>query len=214
MMKRVKMLGAFSSILILMSFVIPLCQATIIRDFEKCLWVGDEELFRFKMRVVIETESDGTWRNDTEYDIWFVFTLMSINRTEVNYIEFNQTEVTGVVSVGECSQSYPPRVGYPGDTCIFTLLYCKVMYAPQRLDLRPSFWYYVYRKDGVFEGKWFATEPIYIDVVTKDISSQIGFLETELNAIRNLMYVLILTVIVLIATTAYSVLRKPRVKPV
>lgn len=88
MMKWTKMLGV-SALLILIAFIIPSYQATIEKEYEeywhrKVWWVEETKFFAFKVKVIVETEIDDTWRDNTEYKVHLLVTSTYINKEDVN----------------------------------------------------------------------------------------------------------------------------------
>ena len=226
MMRLIKVLGVSFLILILASFIVPPCQAIIEKDFGEFheIWFGDE-LFAFKVKVVIETEKDGTWRNNTEYEVFIITSLTYINRTEISYVTFNETGISDSVEI-TYEPPYYQHLTYAGDR-IEIVHRVKSPNAtalpflhpsPNRLDLEPHFLYHFQCKSSELDGwismEWSPKEPMYIDVTTSDIPteiiSHIDSLESQLIIIRNLMYVLILTTIILVALTGYLAVRKTK----
>jgi hypothetical protein len=227
MMRFITALGISCIILILASFIIPSCQATIEKEYEEYwyteFWEGNEiKFFAFKVKVIIETETDGAWRNNTEYEVNLLVTLIYINREYVNYVVVNETRFDYGVEIVYGNPNRSSTLSYVGDSANY-LFHVKRTYAytkEYRFDLNPSFLFYGVKYEPPHPPatsliRWDSPEPLYIDVTTTDfqteIISYIDLLEAQLNIIRNLMYILVVTTIILIAITTYLAIKKTKV---
>jgi len=181
---------------------------------------GNDLLFSFEVKVIIETERDGTWRisqptKNYSYMITFAIMLTYINasrfpnpETTPFLVKFNSPSV-GFFNISSklgFEESWGSREsvwGFSG--VVYTDLGVRVTtpYTERILGLRPSCNYKQYY--GGFEGPVLSTSgfwargPIYIDV-TEDTQTKII---TELENIRNLLIILIMIAIALIAITIY-----------
>ena len=228
MMRFITALGISCIILILASFIIPSCQASIEKEYEEYwyteFWEGKEiKFFAFKVKVIIETEIDGTWRNNTEYEVNLLVTLIYINREYVNYVVVNETRFNYWVEIVYGDPNRSSTLSYVGDSANY-LFRIKRTYAytkEYRFDLNPSFLFYGVKYEPPSPAatsliRWDSPEPLYIDVTTTDFQTEVihhmNLLEAQLNTIRNLIYVLILTTIILIATTGYLAVKKHKIE--
>jgi hypothetical protein len=230
-MKWTKIFEISSSLVILIAFMIPSCQATIEKEYEEYwyreIWWGKEtKFFAFKVKAIVETERDGTWRNNTEYEVHLLVTLTYINYENVTYIVVNETTFNPWVEIVFGDTDRPWTLSYVGQSTGYLFFVKSPMpYASNeyRFDLNPVFHFYGVKYESpsplatsIFE--WNSPEPLYIDVTAQfdfqtEIISYIDLLEAQLNIIRNLMYILVATTIILIATTVYFAIRKPKIKP-
>lgn len=215
-MKRIKILGVFVLLAVIAS-IIPLCQATIEKEytFEVKHLLHNDVVYVFKVKLVIETEENGAWIKGKDYTITFTLTVDFINFTYLDALNFSDWYIyrPGEVDVlkyhdigykafgeGESTLSYPRTVAkfeaYPkheGRIAIFPGMFIKA------INPKPV--------DGSFTGtigNWKAEEPLYIDITTKLVTTQI-------DEIKNLIYVLISTIIILIAVTCYLTIKKTKV---
>jgi hypothetical protein len=214
-----------SSFLISSSFQIPMCKAsTHVFDYDQDVYdeFGNDLLFSFEIKIIIETERDGTWRisqptKNYSYMIKFAIMLTYINTSRFPNPDTHPT--TFLVEFGRPDVGFAnisPKRGFeePWGSrssvwglrgVAYTDLGVRVTtpYTEGKLALTPSCNYKQYY--GGFEGPVLSTDglwvrgPIYIDV-TEDTQKKII---TELENIRNLLIILITTTIALIAITIY-----------
>lgn len=203
MMRKVNVLRISLLILILFSFPIFPCKATIEKDFGENVYRSwGIEWFSFTPKIVIETEKDGTWRTNTTYRIYIAISLTYINNSFVSYIRFNETMITTNVDIEY--KSTPYGYLYEVGDIVEVNYWVKSPNVATRIDLKPAFscWYHdIYGETP--RDTWLTQEPLYVDVTATDISTQIDSLENQLNTIRNLMYVITIATIFLCVTTIY-----------
>lgn len=196
------------------------------------------EVFRYKAYISIETELDGSWENNTQYNVEVYFKLLW----------YNESFCPHGIKI-ECAPWF--YIYRDGDG---VLQYVNLTREPQPFTITDYYEHYVWRFEiqtssfpskitaqidsgiefSVFNGSstfrnldWgaiylyghFKAPSTYIICKQSEISIQnelqnlqrdVNSLEVELNNIRNSMYVLILTTIILIATTVYSAIRKTK----
>jgi len=228
-MKKIVLL-AFVLLFFSSSTLIPISRATnIVTDGEQVVYLENRILCEFKVKTIVETEEEETWRishseGENMYDIVFVITVTYIcpelveegqlyPQLRVHFHSprsgsqvLDEEVVTNSSWFDSEFQSIPNRLFVNAGSRYAT-----------RIRLEPYFEYNVYHynlsKVHLAGGYW-RGEPIYIDVTQtiKDVQTEIDSLRTELNTIRNLMYAFITTTIIFIATTAYLAIRKPKVK--
>lgn len=88
--RRIKILAALLSLsIILSSFLTQRAYGTIEKEYEyyEATTLG-ELLYRFRLKVVIETERDGTWKPGTEYHVNFIIILDYINSDKIKSLTF------------------------------------------------------------------------------------------------------------------------------
>jgi hypothetical protein len=233
-MKMLKILFStiilLSSFLISSSFQIPICKASMhVFDYDQDVYdkFGNDLLFSFEIKIIIETERDGTWRisqptKNYSYMIEFAIMLTYINTsrfpnpdTHPFLVEFDSPSV-GFANISPkygFEESWGSRESVWGLRGVaYTHLGVRVTtpYTERGLRLNPRCNYKQYY--GGLEGPVLSTDglwvrgPIYIDV-TEDTQTKII---TELENIRNLLIILIMTTIALIAITIYRI-RKLRI---
>lgn len=207
-MKRIKILGVFVLLAVIAS-IIPLCQATIEKEYtcEVKHLLHNDVVYAFKVKLVIETEENGVWIKGKDYTITFTLIVDFINFTYLDALNFSGWNIYHPHEVdvlkyhdigykafgeGESTLSYPRTVAkfeaYPkheGRIAIFPVMHIEV------INSTPF-------------GYWEAEEPLYIDITTKLVTTQI-------DEIKNLIYVLISTIIILIAVTCYLTIKKTKV---
>jgi hypothetical protein len=87
--RRIKFLAVLLSLsIILSSFLIQRAYGTITTEYEQSEFDAfGRVLFRFKLKVVIETEPDGTWIRNKLYRVDFIISLNFVNESRVKYGE-------------------------------------------------------------------------------------------------------------------------------
>jgi hypothetical protein len=89
--RKIKVLVAMLSLLlILSSFLTQRAYGAIEKEYEysEVIPIGGELLYRFRLKVVIETERDGTWKPGTEYHVNFIIVLDYINSDRIKSLTF------------------------------------------------------------------------------------------------------------------------------
>lgn len=215
-MNRKKMLGV-SALLIFIASMIPSCQATIEKDFGEFhkVW-GNNTLFTFNVKMCIQTEKDGTWRFNKTYRIYVIVCLTYVNWSIYDWkhpfsLYINNTEFTLFVDVKYRQEGF----GLYDLSNKIEMLYdvSNSFYPPYSMDLEPHFEYsypYPYTGERVTL-EWLPKEPVYVDISAdsqSEVISKMDSIENQLNMIRNLMYILVATTIILIATTGYLAVKK------
>jgi hypothetical protein len=215
--------------------MIPSCQATIEKEFvEVHRFMYEEEVFVLKVKAIIETEIDGTWRRDVPYVITLLCYL-TYKRQDVSSVEIYDAMVD-FPALNEIVDIYYEWEEYLGEKISLSRLYepwyISIIIKPKvtgRFWLRFDFRYSAY---SIYGGKiisdelWSSKrEPVYINVITTDlqtevkneiddlqanISNRLNSLEAQLITIRNLMYVLTLTTIILTVITGYLTIKKSK----
>ena len=216
-MRFITALGTSCIILIFASLIIPSCQATIEEEFEEfhSYWF-DREIFTLKAKIIIETEKDGTCRVDTPYKIYLLITLTYVDHEIVDYV--NITKVTFQLVDVEHDPNLPAILSDAGTTWVFfyVVKFLKYEYEEYRFDLNPQIHFDAILKAPAvsFADDWDFKEPVFIDVATDfqtEVIRHMDSLEAQLNTIRNILYVFILTTIILIAITTYLAIKKTKV---
>jgi len=177
--RKTKVLAALLSLSILLSsFLIQRAYGTITTEYEKSEFDAfGRVLFRFKLKVVIETEPDGTWIRNKLYRVDFIISLNFVNESRVKYGEvifYDPGLINLKYPIGMRPNYISLRQDHEG-AFIFRNSY---EYAT-RLDTYPSihFNFTEIRPKGEFLGCWGEyfhsdsycayigeNEPIYIDV--------------------------------------------------
>jgi len=67
--------------LLLIASIIPSVNATIEKEYEEEMYQDGSKHFAFKVRLVIETEEDGTWKTDSSYQLDFILVVTYFNNT-------------------------------------------------------------------------------------------------------------------------------------
>jgi hypothetical protein len=216
-MMNKKMLGVFFFLIFIVFMISPCYAGTVEKDYGEFVHYG---MFTFNVKAIVETEKDGTWRPNTTYHIYFRITLTGVNVSDPRKFDiyFNETELKGswieILEEPDLSWSFLNWYSRRTETLVFkvkthpTLIYREQLYF--------SFCYYYdnpYTEEiDYVEFPWFSTkEPLYIDVTPSSesfLESQADSIKTELNIIKNLMYTLVATTIILIVTTVYFAKRR------
>jgi len=195
------------------------------------------ELFRCKIHLSIETENDGSWRNNTEYRgyvrivlDWYDTSLFPsgvsllihcpimaaygdyLNQTPTYPYQVNQTLSSyfwGHTSFDFKFKTEELSHGIP---------------VQQRID--PEMSYHVYNGSTLSDltslgSQDWVLPPFWITIMQdsqqlrqlqEQLQGDSSNLQIQLDSLRNLMYVIILTTTVLVATTVYIAVRKPKIK--
>jgi len=221
-----KVVGISFLILILDSFTIPSCQATIEKEYiEQCEFSHVYECcyFAFRVKAIIQTEKDGTWISDNTYEVSIFVTITQRNDTQITSLVLGEMDIdtAGLVTCTGSHQSYgwnyagrtrswsfyvdpPPTQSWSADALTY-------------VNLQPRFQYNYTEKSFPYHDvsrEWEADEPLYIYVTdpATDVVSRMNSIENQLSTITNLMYALIVTTVVLIATTGYLAVKKHKAK--
>jgi hypothetical protein len=158
--RRIKFLAVLLSLsTVLSSSLTSMAYGTIEKEYEYFCRPLDTKLYEFRVKVVIETEKDGTWKTGTEYEVYFTIILDYIDRNFIKSMTFYDAQLFGV---GEQS-SYPSYItlDYSGRG-VFELLVRPFIEGRRRLY--PRFDINITYTDGVgmytlWDG---GNEPIYI----------------------------------------------------
>ncbi|MGB9760241.1 MAG: hypothetical protein ACPLZG_10485 [Thermoproteota archaeon] len=220
MMNRKEMLGV-SSILILIAFMIPSCQATIEKNYGEIHYpIVGHEYVSFQVKMVVETESDGTWRNNTWYNIYLVITLTYIDTEKIKNVWIDRVGLSAFpvdeIYPSETQNATIPFLGYDGAPMVMGRWQVKTTNPEAtfgyKVKLEPSINYKIVYNPGYLDltipGHWEASEPVHVEVTNFDYRtifylSRMESLENELNIIRNLMYLLIAITIFLSGAMIY-----------
>jgi len=201
--------------MIIITFTIPLlpCQATIEKDYEfKAIYLIDNNSeYSFRVKLVVETEQNDVWVKDKTYTITFILFVESIDFDYVDSLNFSSWNIytdhehvyistsswIAYLNYGSGGKSY----SYPITVTEFRV--CSTREG--RVDIFPEMDITAYKGGNIIWSKhWRAEEPLYINVTTKTISSQI-------NEIKTLIYFLILTTTILIIANIYFGLKTSKV---
>jgi len=211
-MKLMKVVGISFLILILASFTIPSCQATIEKEY---IEYYESDYFAFKVKIIIETERDGTWIQDVTYWISLFVTFTQMDDTLVGLLKIYEMDIKAPVIVESLSIVYPTYFYHVGQTISHEFYINSTFHniIPERFNLQPRFRYNYTRKsspDYDVSREWEADEPLYVYLVdpATDVVSRVNSIENQLSTITGLMYALIVTTIILIATTGYLAIQK------
>jgi hypothetical protein len=216
MMRFITALGT-SCIILIASLIIPSCQATIEKEYAYQLKdiVWNDTIEDFKVKLVIETEENDIWIKGKSYTIQFILTVNSINFSYFDALNFSSWDVhiSGCdVAISKTRWMYDYVLGssdwtlsYPHVVAEFTahpLSEGRATIIPRMsIKIIGSKAPHGYSLGGE---SWEAEEPLYINVTTTSLTAQI-------DAIKNLMYVLISTTVILIAITTYLAIKKTKV---
>jgi len=181
--RKTKVLVALLSLsIILSSSLTPMAYGTIEKEYEYSeitlhpLHPHPTLRYRFKVKVIIETENDGTWIpsiSEHWYRIDYIITLDYINKTEIEslifFYHFNHFSIpiSGLIYIGFREIKNKTQImEFPGQTDIlsFEITAYPEEFRP-RLRINPQFEFnYTLTEDGRSYGKqWYGLEPIYID---------------------------------------------------
>jgi hypothetical protein len=169
--RKTKVLVALLSLSILLSSSLtPMAYGTIEKEYEySYIWFNPDIstlLFRFKVKVIIETEADGTWIPDIWYRIDFIISLDYINHSEIKYLIFYAPSLICLTYYAYEPISNRTCMEYSGQ---MNFLCFKAKAYPQafnpRLFIKPSMNInYTYSKTGWSHSLfWCGEEPIYIN---------------------------------------------------
>ena len=107
--RRIKVLAALLSLsIILSSFLTQRAYGTIEKEYEYYEAPLGTKLYEFRVKVVIETEKDGTWKTGTEYEVYFTIILDYINRNFIESMTFYDAQLFGVAE----RSSYPSNITF------------------------------------------------------------------------------------------------------
>jgi hypothetical protein len=105
--RRIKFLAVLLSLsIVLSSSLTSMAYGTIEKEYEYFCRPLDTKLYEFRVKVIIETEKDGTWKSGTEYEVYFTIILDYINRNFIKSLTFYNAQLVGF---GEQS-SYPSYI--------------------------------------------------------------------------------------------------------
>jgi len=176
---KTKVLLAFLSLsIILSSFLIQKAYGSMKEDYEysELSWDGNL-VYQFKVKVIIETENDGTWIPSVDehwYHIDYVITLDYINKTRIKSLIFfyhYSIPISGLQYISfRAIENETEVMEYSGQTGVLSF---KITAYPQafspRLRIIPQFEFnYTYSETwssaiGPYGKQWRGIEPIYID---------------------------------------------------
>jgi len=212
-------LGVFILLTIIISFTIPLCEATIEKEYAYQLKdiVWNDTIEDFKVKLVIETEENDIWIKGKSYTIQFILTVNFINFSYFDALNFSSWDVyiSGcdvaisktmwmadyILGVSDWTLSYPHVVA---EFTAHPLSEGRATIIPRMSIVRIGSSSKVPHGYSLGGSESWEAEPLYINVTTTSITAQI-------DAIRNLMYALISTTVIIIAITAYLAIKKPKV---
>jgi len=202
----------FSAILILLTSIIPLCNATIEKDlFEHYEYkYSDKPIFAFKLRIVIETETDGSWVVGRDYEIHFIFTLTQINTTRIDYVNISYI-IYGYPKLEMQEPFYPTIEVYGidvGEQMVRTFKVKPISEARSyQLDYRVKWNYTDKLYNESVEKFWDSwRNPIYLHITTADFQTEV------VNYLKTILCVLILAIVINIVTIIYLAKGRLRVK--
>jgi len=230
-MKWAKILGIFFCFMTLITFTIPSCQATIEKEFvESRRYMYGEELFALRVKVIVETEIDGTWRKDVPYRMTLLCYLTYIKQ-DVIAVVINETRVyfPALMEIMDIIYEHEGLLGREEISLshLYKPSYIKIIVKPKvtgrgwlEFDFRYSA-YSIYGSAIISRESWSSVEPIYIDVTATDLQTEIddlrtdivhhiNSLETQLATIRNVMYVFIVITVFLFSVNLYFSRKKPK----
>jgi len=161
MMNKKMLVALLSLLIILSSSLTPMVYGTIEKEYEYFCSPLDIKLYEFRVKVVIETEKDGTWKTGTEYEVYFTIILDYINRSFIASMTFYDAQLFGVAE----QRSYPPAIMlYWPERRFFKLQVRAFGFTEGRKGVYPEIYINITYKDGhsmqtLWEGR---DEPIYI----------------------------------------------------
>lgn len=191
----------------------------------------------YRIQISIETESDGTWRKNKNYSIILEIVREWYNQSlcphGISLIIRMPSMAWGLPQTIDGEEYHYDKKKTIIDWLRTTyVVKCDIGYIEEEnIKIDPEIFYYVYNtsicdfigKDEylVSLGHWYLPQ-FWISVRPdpraqrqtefSNIQTQINLLKEELTYIKNLMYVLILTIVILIATALYFEIRKTKVK--
>jgi hypothetical protein len=165
---------SLSLLLILCSFSTQRAYGAIEKEYEysEVIPIGGELLYRFRLKVVIETERDGTWKPGTEYHVNFIVILDYINSDRIKSLTFYNPRLSLLyVEQKLLSPQNPPFIvlSYPYQMGDFELL-VKLYYNWEgsytgRAAVSPNSYInitWINHTPEVDMIRWSGNEPIYI----------------------------------------------------
>jgi hypothetical protein len=139
--RRTKFLAVLLSLsIVLSSSLTSMAYGTIEKEYEYFCRPLDTKLYEFRVKVIIETEKDGTWKSGTEYEVYFTIILDYIDRNFIESLTFYDAQLFGV---GEQSSdpshivlNYPERGVFKllvrpfieGRRRVYPLIYINITY--------------------------------------------------------------------------------------
>lgn len=207
-----KQIILFMMMIVAFMVLLPPCQGIIEKEYEyeaKDL-VHNDILYSFRVKLVVETEQNDVWIKGKTYTITFILFVESVDFDYVDSLNFSSWniytdhEYVYISTSGWIAYlnygSGGERYSYPITVTEFRV--CSTREG--RVEIFPETDITAYKGGNIIWSKhWRAEEPLYIDVTTKTISSQI-------DEIKTLIYFLILTTIILIIANIYFGLKHPK----
>ena len=223
-MKWIKTLGVFALLAVITS-IIPICQATIEKEYTYKVkhLLRNDVVYAYRLKLVIETEENGVWIIGKYYTITFILTVDFINFTYLDALNFSNF---GIYTIHDWyvnfSKDYPAIesivFGKGGLTLSYPQFVVEFKAYPKcegRIGIFPRMSVETINpKFFIGGGNWRAQEPLYIDITTDQVATQIDEITTRIDEIRNLIYILISIIIILIAVTCYFNIKKFKSKSV
>jgi len=190
-MSQTKLFFLLLSLLLVFS-LIPSVNATIEKEYEEEMRspINPSSVnCAFKVRLVIETEQDGTWKTDSSYKLDFLLTVTFFNETHFEGDPLNFTK--GAVEGEEFVYAYGDVTYFLDDYVPHLLVYsptnrkmATIRFLPRsegRVEIYPKLTIrdvklhegYVYAHSWGGQYGYAAVEPIYIDVKSPSATSPI-----------------------------------------
>lgn len=194
------------------------------------------ELLRCKIYISIETENDGSWRNNTQYKgyvniilDWYdgslfpngVSLLIDCPTMAAYFDEYVNQTPTYPYRVNQTLSSWP----WGFVSFDFTFKTRELFQGiPVQQQIIPEMQYDLYNGSNPFPLVYLGSQSWYLPpfwiTIMQDSQQQLqqqlqrdsSNLQIQLDSLRNLMYVIVLTTAVLVATTVYIAVRKPKIK--
>jgi len=93
-MNQTRLFSLLLSLLLVVS-IISSVNATITKEYEEEMYYDSRKDFAFKVRLVVETEADGTWKTDSSYELDFILVVTYFNNTHFHGDPLNFSESEG-----------------------------------------------------------------------------------------------------------------------
>jgi hypothetical protein len=158
------LLALFSLSIISSSFLIQKAYGSIKEDYELSVFDWGESLaYRFKVKVIIDSENDGTWIPNNWYRVDFIITLEYINHSRIESLIFYDPFLL------DCSNRMHKNVTiimeWSGQTDVLYFEATSYLFNPRLItypNLSFNITYPQSRGIPPATSGWFGREPIYI----------------------------------------------------
>ncbi len=219
---KVALASLLLTFLLLSSLLVSpsLCINYIEKEYNNMQYLN---LFRYNVKVVVETEKDGTWISGEYYVITVSVKLTYINKDHVHWVIFNETSVEYIGEVFSANESIGKFYSEGELGCAYIVIKARSVEEKWRdiIDLKFGIFYETY-ENRIFLAQRFDTtiDPLYIEIVNpKVFNRDVLYLESisnSLASIEELLYVIIglicVSVIIFLALALYILkeIRRPK----